>query len=120
MAHTTGTVTGDVERFAAWQRDVLEARAVDSEVLPIGPFRVAMSQGKEAPSTSWVTLVEGSASESETLKAMPKLKAALKKHKAPREIEDNEAVFPEAGAWLEPARLKMAGRDPVTAGHPES
>src|SRR5207245_9073496 len=72
MAHTTGTVTGDVERFAAWQRDVLEARAVDSEVLTIRPFRVAMSQDKEAPSTSWVTLVEGSASESETLKALPK------------------------------------------------
>ncbi len=120
MAHTTGTVTGDVERFAAWQRDVLEARAGASEVLTIGPFRVAMSQDKEATSMSWVTLVEGSTSEDETLKAMPKLKAALKKHKAPLEIEYNEAVFPKVGAWLESAGMKLARKDPLMACHPES
>jgi ribosomal protein S18 acetylase RimI-like enzyme len=120
MAHTTGTVAGDVERFATWQRDVLEARAGASEVLTIGPFRVAMSQDKDAPSISWVTLVDGSTSEAETVKAMPKLKAALKKHKAPLEIEYNEVVFPQVGAWLESAGMKLARKDPLMACHPES
>ena len=120
IAHTTGTVAGDVERFAAWQRDVLEARAGASEVLTIGPFRVAMSQDKEAPSMSWVTLVDGSTTEAETLKAIPKLKAALKKNKAHLEIEYNEAVFPNVGAWLESAGMKLARKDPLMACHPES
>jgi ribosomal protein S18 acetylase RimI-like enzyme len=113
-------VAADVERFAAWQRDVLEARAGASEVLTIGPFRVAISQDKEAPSMSWVTLIEGSTSEAETVKAIPKLKAALKKHKAPLEIEYNEAVFPKVGAWLESAGMKLARKDPLMACHRES
>lgn len=108
----------DIERFAAWQRDALEARAADSEVLTIGPFRVAMSQDKAMPTMSWVTLVEGAASEAETMKAVPKLKAALKKHRAPLEIEYNDAVFPNVGAWLESAGLKLAEKNPLMACRP--
>jgi ribosomal protein S18 acetylase RimI-like enzyme len=131
MAHTTGycdriraqpvtTGTGaDMERFAAWQRDAMDARAEDSEMLTIGPFRVALSQDKGAPLLSWVTLVEGAA-EAETVKAVPKLKTALKKHKAPLEIEYNEAVFPNVGAWLEAAGLKLAERNPLMACRPQT
>jgi ribosomal protein S18 acetylase RimI-like enzyme len=124
MAHTTGTVTKeaarDVERFADWQRNALEARAGDSEVLDFGPFRVVLSKNKEAPLSSWVTLVDGTASEAETLKAVPKLKAALKKHKSPLEIEFNDAVFPKVGAWLESAGLKLAEKNPLMACRPET
>src|SRR4029077_6054482 len=66
----------DAERFAAWQRDRLEAKAGDSELLTIGPFQVALSKEKETPHTSLVTLVDGNANEAETAKAIPKLKAA--------------------------------------------
>jgi hypothetical protein len=69
---------------------------------------------------SWVTLVEGAASEAETVKAVPKLKTALKKHKAPLEIEYNEAVFPKVGAWLEAAGLKLAEKNPLMACRPEA
>ncbi len=110
----------DAERFAAWQRDTLEARAGDSEVLTIGPFQVALHKGKEAPPSSWVTLVDGNASEGETEKAIPKLKAALKKHKSPLEIEYNDAVFPKVGPWLEAAGLKLARKNPLMALRPEA
>jgi ribosomal protein S18 acetylase RimI-like enzyme len=109
----------DADRFAAWQRDTLEARAADSEVLAIGPFQVALSKEKEAPATSWVTLVDGNASEGETEKAIPKLKAALKKHKSPLEIEYNDAVFPKVGPWLEAAGLKLARKNQLMALRPE-
>jgi len=114
---TTGA-DADVERFAAWQRDTLEARTADSEVTTIGPFHVAMSRNKQAPSLSWVTLVEGAATEAETVKAVPKLKAALKKHRAALEIEYNDAVFPKVGAWLESAGLKLAEKNPLMACRP--
>jgi ribosomal protein S18 acetylase RimI-like enzyme len=131
MAHTTvycdpiqaaavnRAAAADAERFAAWQRDALEARAVDSEVLTIGPFRVALAKDKAAPGSSWVTMVEGSASEDETMKAVPKLKAAFKKHKSPLEIEFNDAAFPNVGAWLEAAGLKLAEKNPLMACRPE-
>jgi len=124
MAHTTGTVTKgaarDVERFADWQRSALEARADDSELLDFGPFRVVLSKTKDAPLSSWVTLVDGAASEAETLKAVPKLKAALKKHRSPLEIEYNDAVFPKVGAWLESAGLKLAEKNPLMACRPDT
>jgi ribosomal protein S18 acetylase RimI-like enzyme len=110
----------DAERFAAWQRDTLEAKALDSEMLTIGPFQVALSKGKEAPATNWVTLVDGSASEADTEQAIPKLKAALKKHKSPLEIAYNEAAFPKVGPWLEAGGLKLARKDALMALRPES
>ena len=108
----------DSERFAAWQRDTLEVRAADSEMLTIGPFQVVLSKEKDAPPTSWVTLVDGTASEAETSKAVPKLKAALKKHKSPLEIEFNDTAFPKMGAWLEHAGMKLAEKNPLMALRP--
>ena len=116
----TKTAAADAERFAAWQRDTLEARAKDSEVITIGPFQVALSKDREAPNASWVTLVEGAANEDDTLKAVPKLKAALKKHRAPLEIEYNDALFPKVGAWLEAAGMKLAEKNPLMACRPDA
>lgn len=118
----TKAAARDVERFAAWQRDALEARSADSEVLDFGPFRVVLSKTKDAPPgwANWVTLVDGAASQAETLKAVPKLKAALKKHKAPLEIEYNDAVFPKVGEWLEAAGLKLAEKNPLMACRPDA
>jgi ribosomal protein S18 acetylase RimI-like enzyme len=116
----TSAAGADAERFAAWQRDELEARAADSEVLSIGPFRVALAKDKAAPAARWVTVVEGSTSEDETLKAVTKLKAALKKHKAPLEIEYNGSAFPKVGAWLEAAGLKLAEKNPLMACRPDA
>jgi GNAT superfamily N-acetyltransferase len=110
----------DAERFAAWQRDTLAAKAAGSEVLTIGPFQVALSDEKEAPATSRVMLVDGNATEGETEKAIPKLKAALKKHKSALEIEYNEAAFPNVGAWLEAGGLRPARKNPLMALRPEA
>jgi hypothetical protein len=117
---TRNAAGADAERFATWQRDTLEARAADSEVLTIGPFHVALSNDKANPGASWVTLVDGSAGEADTMKAVPKLKTALKKHKSPLEIEFNDAVFPKVGAWLEAAGLKLAEKNPLMACRPEA
>lgn len=119
-AELTEEAARDVERFAAWQRDALEARAAESETLTIGPFSVSVSKTKDAPASGWITLVDGSATEAETVKAVPKLKATLKKHKAPFEVEYNEAVFPKVGAWLESAGLKLAERNPLMACRPDA
>jgi ribosomal protein S18 acetylase RimI-like enzyme len=110
----------EAKRFAAWQLDSMEARATDSETLTIGPFHVVLSRSKEAPPAGWVTLVEGPATQAETVKSVPKLKAALKKHKAPLEIEFNEAAFPKVGTWLEEAGLKLAEKNPLMACRPEA
>jgi len=110
----------DAERFAAWQRDTLAAKAAGSDVLTIGPFQVALSNEREAPATNRVMLVEGNVTESETEKAIPKLKAALKKHKSALEIEYNEAAFPKVGAWLQAGGLKLARKDPLMALRPEA
>ena len=110
----------DVERFAAWQRDALELRAVDAEMLTFGPFHVALFKAEDEPPAAWVTLVDGAAVESETVKALPKVKAALKKHKAALEIEYNESVFPKVGPWLETAGLKLAEKNPLMALRPDA
>jgi GNAT superfamily N-acetyltransferase len=110
----------DAERFAAWQRDTLAVKAADSEVLAIGPFQVALSKEIEAPATNRVMLVDGNATEAETEKAIPKLKAALKKHKSALEVEYNEAAFPKVGAWLEAGGLKLARKNPLMALRPEA
>ncbi|TMD92752.1 MAG: GNAT family N-acetyltransferase [Chloroflexi bacterium] len=115
----TSAAAADAERFAVWQRDTLEARAADSELLNIGPFRVVVSKDKAAPSATWVMIIEGPVSEADTMKAVPKLKAALKKHKSPLEIEFNDSAFPNVGGWLEAAGLKLAERNPLMACRPE-
>src|SRR5260370_28331066 len=65
-------------------------------------------------------LGDGNVTESETQKAIPKLKAALKKHKSTLEIEYNEAAFPKVGAWLQAGGLKLARKDPLMALRPEA
>ena len=108
----------DSKRFQVWQLDAIAARPADSEFLAIGPFRVVLSNA--AQPTSWVTLVEGAATKDETAKATTKLRAALKRHKAPLEIEYNEAAFPQVGPWLEAAGLKLEERNPLMSLRPEA
>lgn len=110
----------DAQRFAIWQRDRLEAKAGASELLTIGPFQVALSPEKELPATSLVTLVDDGATEAETEKAIPKLKAAIKKHKSTLEIKYNDAVFPKVGPWLEAGGLKLVRKDALMAVRPEA
>jgi ribosomal protein S18 acetylase RimI-like enzyme len=114
------SVMDDAERFQTWQRDALEARADDSEVLSIGPFRALLSNAGVKPATGWITLIEGGATQAETAKALTKLKAAFKKRSVPVEIEFNEAAFPKVGPWLEGAGLKLAERNPLMACRPSA
>jgi len=106
------------ERFQTWQRDTLEGRDESAELLSIGPFRALLSAAGEAAATGWVTLIDGSATEAETLKALTKLRSTFKKRKVALEIEYNEAVFPKVGPWLEGAGLKMVERNPLMSCSP--
>jgi ribosomal protein S18 acetylase RimI-like enzyme len=110
----------DGDRFQTWQRDHLAGRGDDAEVLSIGPFRVLLSSEGDAGATGWVTLIDGTATEGETTKALTKVKAALKKRKVPLEIEYNEATFPKVGGWLEEAGLKRVERNPLMSCRPEA
>jgi predicted GNAT family acetyltransferase len=110
----------DSDRFQMWQRDTLASRDDDAEMLSIGPFRALLSAAGESGTTGWVTLIDGTATEAETVKALTKLRAALKKKKVPLEIEFNEAVFPKVGRWLEEAGLKQVERNPLMSCKPDA
>jgi ribosomal protein S18 acetylase RimI-like enzyme len=110
----------DAERFKAWQLDALAAHSDEAELLSIGPFRALVPTHNDSSGLTWATLVEGDATEAETHKALTKLKAAFKKHKAVMEIEYNEGVFPKVGKFLESAGLKMAERNPLMGLRPEA
>jgi ribosomal protein S18 acetylase RimI-like enzyme len=110
----------DIDRFQTWQRDTLAGRDEDAEMLSIGPFRALLSGEGEGTAAAWVTLIDGTATEADTGKALTKLRAALKKHKVPLEIEYNEAVFPKVGDWLEAAGLKQAERNPLMSMRPDA
>lgn len=110
----------DSDRFQTWQRDTLAARDVDAETLSIGPFRAFLSVAGEQPATGWVTLIDGTPTEAETLKGLTKMRSAFKKRKVALEIEYNEPVFPKVGPWLEAAGLKLVERNPLMACRPDA
>jgi GNAT superfamily N-acetyltransferase len=110
----------DADRFQTWQRDMLAGRDEGAETLSIGPFRVLFSAPGEATMTGWVTLIDGTATEAETLKSITKLRSAFKKRKVALEIEYNEAVFPNVGPWFEGAGLKLVERNPLMSCRPDA
>lgn len=108
----------ETDRFQTWQRDTLEGRDEGAELLSIGPFRALLSAVGETAATGWVTLIDGTATEAETLKALTKLRSTFKKRKVALEIEYNEAVFPKVGPWLEGAGLKMVEHNTLMSCSP--
>lgn len=110
----------DTDRFQTWQRDSLATHDDGSEMLSIGPFRAIVSVAGDASPTGWVTLIDGTASEADTLSSLSKLKATFKKRKVALEIEYNEEVFPKVGKWLEGAGLKLHESNVLMSCRPES
>jgi predicted GNAT family acetyltransferase len=88
-------------------------------MLSVGPFRALLSGADQAGPTGWVTLIDGSPTQAETLKGLTKLRTTFKKRKLALEIEYDETVFPKLGAWLEAAGMKLAERNPLMACHPD-
>jgi GNAT superfamily N-acetyltransferase len=110
----------DTDRFQTWQRDTLAARDEGAEMLSVGPFRAVLSAAGESASNGWATLIDGTATEAETLKALTKLRTTFKRHKIPLEIAYNETLFPKVGAWLEGAGLKLVERNSLMSCRPDS
>lgn len=110
----------DSDRFQTWQRDALADRDDGAEMLSLGPFRAVLSAPGETTRNGWVTLIDGTAAEGETLKALTKLRSTFKRHKVPLEIEYNEALFPKVGGWLEGAGLKLVERHSLMSCRPEA
>jgi ribosomal protein S18 acetylase RimI-like enzyme len=110
----------DSDRFQTWQRDTLAVHEEGAEMLSIGPFRALVLGAGEATATGWVTLIDGTAAEAETLKSLTKLRSMFKKRKVAVEIEYNEEVFPKVGKWLEAAGLKLIERNPLMSCRPEA
>jgi ribosomal protein S18 acetylase RimI-like enzyme len=109
----------DTDRFQTWQRDTLADREDGTEMLSVGPFRALFSAAGETTQSGWITLIDGTAAEAETLKALTKLRSTFKRHKVPLEIEYNETLFPKVGEWLEGAGLKLAERNSLMSCRPE-
>jgi GNAT superfamily N-acetyltransferase len=110
----------DTDRFQTWQRDTLAARDEGAEMLSVGPFRAVLSAAGESAGNGWATLIDGTATEAETLKALTKLRTTFKRHKIPLEIAYNETLFPKVGAWLEGAGLKLVERNSLMSCRPDS
>ncbi|MEA2656612.1 MAG: hypothetical protein QOI23_1977, partial [Chloroflexota bacterium] len=68
----------DTDRFQTWQRDTLADREDGAEILSVGPFRALLSPATETTQHGWVTLIDGTAAEAETLKALTKLRSTFK------------------------------------------
>ena len=109
----------DSDRFQTWQRDTLAAREDGAEMLSVGPFRAVLTAAGETAGNGWVTLIDGTAAEDETVKALTKLRSTFKRHKVPLEIEYNETLFPKVGPWLEGAGLKLVERNSLMSCRPE-
>jgi predicted GNAT family acetyltransferase len=110
----------DSDRFQTWQRDTLADRDDGAEMLSLGPFRAVLAAPGENARNGWATLIDGTAAEAETLKALTKLRSTFKRHKVPLEIEYNETLFPKVGEWLEGAGLKLIERNSLMSCHPET
>lgn len=110
----------DTDRFQTWQRDTLADREDGAEILSVGPFRALLSPATETTQHGWVTLIDGTAAEAETLKALIKLRSTFKRHKVPLEIEYNETLFPKVGEWLEGAGLKLVERNSLMSCRPDA
>ncbi|MDQ6879258.1 MAG: GNAT family N-acetyltransferase [Candidatus Dormibacteraeota bacterium] len=110
----------DSERFQTWQRDTLAVHDEGAEMLSIGPFRALLSAADDPAATGWVTLIDGTPTESETVKGLTKLRSVFKKRKVALEIEYNEAAFPKVGPWLEAAGLKLVEKNPLMSCWPKA
>jgi ribosomal protein S18 acetylase RimI-like enzyme len=107
----------DALRFKAWQLDALEARPAGTELLSVGPFRVVVSAQPGAD--SWVTLVDGDTTRAELQGAVGRLRSMFARRDAELQIEFNEAVAPQAAAWLEASGMKQTERNPLMACRPD-
>ena len=109
----------DIDRFQTWQRDSLAGREDDADMLSIGPFRALLSTAGDGTATGWVTLIDGTATEADTTKALTKLRATLKKRKVRVLLETGATrVSSIAGlliAAFAVARWVVAGAPPFSS-----
>jgi ribosomal protein S18 acetylase RimI-like enzyme len=112
-----GHLEEDSKRFQAWQLDALDKHPAGTELRSIGPFRAIVPAANQPG--GWVTIVEGTVTDRETQAAVADLRAIFEQHTSPLEIEYNEALFPDVGAWLEAAGLTLAERNPLMACRPD-
>jgi ribosomal protein S18 acetylase RimI-like enzyme len=106
----------DAKRFQSWQLDALDKHPAGTELRSFGPFRAIIPAANQA---GWVTIVEGTVTESETISAIADLRDTFNQRTIPLEIEYNEAILPSVGAWLEAAGFTLAERNPLMACRPE-
>jgi ribosomal protein S18 acetylase RimI-like enzyme len=104
-------------RFQAWQLDALNQHPPSTELVSFGPFRALVPPANQPG--GWVTIVEGSITERETVEAVSGLRSVFKLRNSELEIEYNEALFPMVGRWLEAEGLTIAERNPLMACRPD-
>jgi ribosomal protein S18 acetylase RimI-like enzyme len=107
----------DAKRFQAWQLAALDQHPAGTELVSFGPFRAVLPAASQAD--AWVTIVDGTVDERVTAKGVAGLRSVFKQRKAALEIEYNEALYPQVGAWLDAQGLTFAERNPLMACRPD-
>ena len=107
----------DAKRFQAWQLAALEQHPAGTDLVSFGPFRALIPSSNQTG--AWVTIVEGTVDQRETARAVAGLRSVFQQRSAGLEIEYNEALYPQVGAWLETAGLTFAERNPLMACRPD-
>jgi ribosomal protein S18 acetylase RimI-like enzyme len=105
--------TKDAIRFQAWQLAALDAHPAGTELVSFGPFRAVIPPADQPG--AWVTIVEGSVGRDEATLAVNALRSVFRLRGAELEVEYNETLFPQLGAWLEAAGMTFAERNPLMA-----
>lgn len=106
----------DAKRFQDWQLAALEQHPAGTELVSFGPFRALLPASNQPG--AWVTIVDGTVDARETGRAVAGLRSVFRQRSAGLEIEYNEVLYPQVGAWLEAAGLTFAERNPLMACRP--
>ncbi|MGH7760894.1 MAG: GNAT family N-acetyltransferase [Candidatus Dormibacteraceae bacterium] len=106
----------DAKRFQDWQLAALEQHPAGTELVSFGPFRALLPASNQPG--AWVTIVDGTVDARETERAVAGLRSVFQQRSAGLEIEYNEVLYPQVGAWLKAAGLTFAERNPLMACRP--
>src|SRR5258707_11025447 len=79
-SQTCGALNEDAKRFQAWQLAALDQHPAGTELVSFGPFRAVLPTALQ--DGAWVTIVDATASERETAKAVAGLRSVFKQRNA--------------------------------------
>jgi len=112
--------TTDSDRFQTWLQDLFETRQRDSETISMGPFRAVLTPADGGETIAWVTLVDPTPDQDETVRALGRLRKAFRRHSMNVEVEYDATAYPQAAEWFLQAGMVQVETNPLMAVRPET